>query len=483
MRRIPGFTFWTMAAALVVMVYVLFVRPIVGIADNGDFLRIMASSGLDYLDPNLSYEDKYFGNFIREFKLTSLGIGGYASTQVPLVIIATWLNKLAHSREVFDMRFMAVVYGLLLLAAFWAATRYHRTLPLASRIALGLLLVFVFADVGYIGYFNSLFGEPVSLVFLLLTVALALAAATRDRPSRKLLIAFFICAIFLTGSKVQNAPVGILIALLGLRFLRLRGDSAWRRTVIGFSAFLALGSLAMYLFAPKQLKEINMYQTVFYGVVKDSPTPEEDLEELGVSKELAVLAGTNFFTPDTPIPQRDPRMYDLFYDHMSHGKIALFYLKHPGRFFGKLEIAAENGMTIRPYYLGTYEKSEGMPRGAVSNKFGLWSEWKRTLLPNTLWFLLPFSLLYYFVLWMEWRNASSLGGRIYAETFALVGLIGIVSFLIPVIGDGEADLSKHLFLFNVCFDLMFVASVLWIVHKAAVALGGRPSYVRYDSWR
>lgn len=470
-----------MAAAIVVMIYVLFVKPIVGIADNGDFLRIMTSAGLDYLDPNLSYEDKYFGYFIREFKLTSLGIGGYASTQVPLVIVATLLNRLFHSGHVFDMRFMAVVYGLLLLLTFWVAVRYHRTLPLVSRIALGALLVFVFADVGYIGYFNSLFGEPVSLVFLLLTVALALAAATRDKPSRKLLVAFFVCAIFLTGSKVQNAPVGILIALLGLRYLRLRDDGAWRKTVIGFSAFLALGSLAMYVFAPKQLKEINMYQTVFYGVVKDSPTPEADLEELGVSKELAVLAGTNFFTPDTPIPQRDPRMYEQFYNHMSHAKIALFYLKHPGRLFQKLEVAAQNGMTIRPYYLGTYEKAEGMPRGAVSDKFGLWSEWKRSLLPNSLWFLIPFCLIYYVVLWIEWLRAETLGRRIYAETFALIGLIGIVAFLIPVIGDGEADLSKHLFLFNVCFDLMFVASLLWIVHKIALLFGGRrPTYIRYE---
>ncbi|WP_446686429.1 glycan biosynthesis hexose transferase WsfD [Paenibacillus hodogayensis] len=477
----PGLTFWTMVAAAAVMVYVLFVKPIVGIADNGDFLRIMTSAGLDYLDPNLSYEDKYFGNFIREFKMIPLGIGGYASTQVPLVIIATWLNKLTHSRDVFDMRYMAVVYGIMLLAAFWVASRYHRSLPLAGRIALAILLVVVFADVGYTGYFNSLFGEPVSFVFLLLTVAFALAAATREEPSRKLLIAFFVCAIFLTGSKVQNAPVGILIALLGLRFLGLRWDTAWRRTVIGFSAFLALGSLAMYVFAPKQLKEINMYQTVFYGVIKDSPTPEKDLEELGVSKELAILAGTNFFTPDTPIPQRDPRMYESFYDHMSHGKIALFYLKHPVRLIHKLEIAAQNGMTIRPYYLGTYEKSEGMSRGAVSEKFGLWSEWKRSLLPNSLWFLLPFYLVYYAVLWLEWRYAASLGGRIYTETFALIGLIGLVSFLIPVIGDGEADLSKHLFLFNVCFDLMFVASLIWIVAKVALLFGARrPTYVRYD---
>ncbi|RKN74135.1 hypothetical protein [Paenibacillus ginsengarvi] len=477
----PGIAFWTMAAAVVVMVYVLFLKPIVGIADNGDFLRIMSSAGLDYLDPNLSYDDKYFGYFIREFALTPLGIGGYASTQVPLVMIATWLNRLVYSGHVFDMRFMAFVYGVLLLLAFWAAVRYHRTLPLASKIALAVLLVFVFADVGYIGYFNSLFGEPVSLVFLLFTVAFALAAATRDKPTKALLVLFFLSAIFLTGSKIQNAPVGILLALLGLRYLRLRDDKSWRRTVIGFSAFLALGSLAMYIFAPKQLKEINMYQTVFYGVVKDSPTPEADLEELGVPKELAVLAGTNFFTQDTPIPQRDPRLYEQFYNHMSHGKIALFYLKHPGRLFQKLEIAAQNGMTIRPYYLGTYEKAEGLPRGAVSGKFGLWSEWKRSLLPNTLWFLLPFCLLFYLALLFEWLRADTLGRRIYAETFAALGLIGFVSFLIPVIGDGEADLSKHLFLFNVVFDMMFVASLIWIVHKIALVLGGRQSeYPRFD---
>lgn len=481
MNKTPGYTFWTMIAAAAAIIYVLFVKPVAGIADNGDFLRIMASTGLDYLHPNLSYDDKYFGYFIREFKLVPLGIGGYASTQVPLVLIATWLNMLLYSRDVFDMRFMAVVYSILLLAAVWVVSRSHRTIPAAARIVLALALVFVFADAGYIAYFNSLFGEPVSFVFLLLTVAFALAAAARETPSRKLLIAFFICAIWLTGSKIQNAPVGILLALLGLRFLGLRGDKPWRRTVIGFSAFLAFGSLAMYVLAPKQLKEINMYQTVFYGVVKDSPMPEADLEELGVPGELAVLAGTNFFTADTAIPQRDPRLYETFYNHMSHGKVALFYLKHPGRLLQKLEIAAHNGMTIRPYYLGTYEQNEGMPRGAISGKLGWWSEAKRSLLPNTLWFLVPFCLLYYAAVWLEWSRADTLGGRIYAETFALVGLIGIVSFLIPVIGDGEADLSKHLFLFNVCFDVMFAASVVWLAGKAALLFGGRRrSFVRYN---
>ncbi|MDF2726271.1 MAG: hypothetical protein K0Q59_5949, partial [Paenibacillus sp.] len=204
-------TAWlTVAAGAAALLYVCVLRPIVGVADNGDYLRIMLSTGLDYLQPEPSYADKYFAYFIRELRLTELGVGSYISTQVPLVLIATWINKLLYSTTVFDMRFMAGVYGALLLAAFWALGTHRgaRPMPMAGRIALGLLLVFVFADAGYTGYFNSLFGEPVSLTFLLLTVALALTSASRDRPSRWLLAAFFICAICLTGSKTQNAPIG-----------------------------------------------------------------------------------------------------------------------------------------------------------------------------------------------------------------------------------------------------------------------------------
>jgi hypothetical protein len=470
-----GAAFLAIASAIAAIVYVLMLKPVTGVADNGDFLRIMQTVGLDYLEPEPDDRDKYFGYFIREYRLDGLGAGGYVSTQIVLVFAATLLNRLLYSQDVFDIRFLAAVYTLLLLAAYWAAFRFHRSRPTAFHIALGILLVFLFTDAGYIAYFNSLFGEPVSFVFLLLTVVLALGLASAENPRRGLLAAFFVCAVFLTGSKIQNAPIGILLAILCLRFLHFRSDRAWRKTVISFAAILALGSIAMFVFAPKELKAINMYQTVFFGILKDSPTPERDLEELGLPKELAVLAGTNFFTPDTPIPQRDPMLDDLFYSRMSHGKVAAFYLKHPGRLLAKLEIAAQNGMSIRPYYLGTYEKSEGRPYGAVSETFAFWSSFKSQKMPNTLWFLVPFCLAYFAVLIREHRRAANLQSKVYAETFAVLAAIGMISFAVPVIGDGEADLGKHLFLFNVCFDLMFAASLLWIVHRLALRFSGRKS--------
>lgn len=465
MRKWPGTAFWTVAAALIVIVYVLMIKPIVGVADNGDYLRVMLSANLDYVNPDMSYDDKYFGYLIREFRFADVMFSGYLSTQLLLVFAAVILNKLLYSTVLFDIRFMAAVYSMLLLAAFYFAVRFHRGMPTAFKAALGVLLVFIFADAGYIGYFNSLYGEPVSYVFMLLIVILAIGLALRERPSLALLAAFFACAVFLTGSKVQNAPIGIMLALLGLRFIRLRADAAWRATAIGLSGLLALGSMAMYLFAPHEFKEINTYQTVFYGVLKDSPTPERDLEELGLSKELAVLAGTNFFTKNTPIPQRDPRLYELFYGKVSHADIALFYIKHPIRLAQKLETAAKHGTSIAPTYLGTYEKSEGMPAFASSGKFHAYSEWKRMYMPATLWMMAPFALIYFAIAWWERVRARELRQRVYAETFILLGLVALYAFAIPIIGDGEADLSKHLFLFNVCFDLMLASSVLWIVNK------------------
>jgi hypothetical protein len=48
-------------AAACVAVYLLFTGRFIGVADNGDFLRIMGSAGLNYGIASESYEDRFFG--------------------------------------------------------------------------------------------------------------------------------------------------------------------------------------------------------------------------------------------------------------------------------------------------------------------------------------------------------------------------------------------------------------------------------------
>ena len=38
-------------------------------------------------------------------------------------------------------------------------------------------------------------------------------------------------------------------------------------------------------------------------------------------------------------------------------------------------------------------------------------------------------------------------------------------FVLPIIGNGEADLQKHMLLFNLCFDLMILVFVYWLINN------------------
>ncbi|GAA4838245.1 membrane protein [Paenibacillus vulneris] len=451
-------------AGLCILLYLLYTGPFIGVADNGDFLRVMGTIGLDYGVPGESDDERFFSFAHRYFAYEQWFRGFYASTQI-ILVAAACLIGLVVSPASFDIRVLGTLFALLLLAATYTIVRHNKYKSAVVGIVLAAALLYVFYDIAYIAYFHSLYGEPVSLVFLLLSAGLSLALLNQEQPSRKLLWLSFVSFFFLTCSKIQNAPVGVLLGMLGFRFLTLRHDPGWRRLTIWLSVSLLVVSAGMYMAAPKGLKNINMYQTVFYGILNASPDVKGDLKALGLPEHLSVLAGTNYFQTDTPIKQDAPSMKPDFYDRISHKDVLLFYLQHTSRFIDKLEFAANNSMSIRPYYLGNYLKQENKPPGALDYRFSSWSQFKNTHMPNSLLFIALFYAAYYAVAIYEYLRRKNRIARIRTELMMLIGFVGIIGFMVPVVGDGMADIGKHLFLFNVCFDMMLVASVTWLVYR------------------
>ncbi|WP_223067212.1 hypothetical protein [Paenibacillus caui] len=464
MRKWLNIETFAVLAGLCMIVYILFAKPFVGVADNGDFLRIMNSIGLNYYDGAESYEDRFFGFAHQYFAYDSFFRGFYPSSQLLIVAAARLIGSLFHPAA-FDIRMLGALYGLLLLAATWVLIRANKYGSRVAAVVLALCLLLVFYDIGYLAYFNSLFGEPVSLVFMLLSIGFGLWLAHQERPSKKVLWLFFIAVFFLTTSKIQNAPVGIAFALIGLRFMKLRDDFSWRRLTMWLSVSLCAISVILYAVAPKDLKHINLYQTVFYGILNGSPDVNGDLKELGLPERLSVLAGTNYFQPGTAIKQDDPSLQADFYDRVSHKDVLFFYLKHPSRLISIMEYAAENGMSIRPSYLGSYTKSENKPAGALNYTYSAWSQFKSKYMPGSLLFIVLFYVVYYLIAIIEYIRYWDTPSRIRNELLMLIGLVGLFSFLIPILGDGQADIGKHLFMFNVCFDMMLAVSVVWLVYQ------------------
>jgi hypothetical protein len=446
-------------AGLLLISVILGKPAFIGVADNGDFLRIMNTVGLNYYNPLEAHEDRFFTYSHERFAYDIPFRGLYPSSQIIIVFLVRLIAELVNS-SYFNIRILGGAYALLILTALWLLVKHNKQGSLLTGLVLGGAILFVFFDTGYLAYFHSLFGEPVSLIAMLLVFALGLKLLNQELPTRSALLLLFAAILLLITAKLQNAPIGILFALIFLRFSRLRQEKSWRVMACCLSLALALTSIALYAAAPKGLKHINLYQTVFYGILYDSPNVKADLKEMGLPEQLEVLAGTNFFESGTAIPQTDASLKGLFYDRVSHKDVLFFYMKHPERLIGNMRAAAENGFSIRPYYLGNYEKDEQKGPGALSYANSGWSELKNRVLPHSLGFITVFYLCYYGGAIYIWVCSKHRNIRMKAELLMLLGLIGLFALLTPVLGDGLADIGKHLFLFNVCFDMMTITMLV-----------------------
>ena len=451
-------------ASLFILVYVLMLRPVIGVADNGDFARIMSSTGLYYMSSG--FDERYFGYVNREY---SVGVpipfgGGYFSTEIFIVAIAVILSQSVLPSGIFDIRYLSLIYLIVFIAAlFLIVLGIHKKWGWTGWLT-AAVSVLVFSDMAYISYFNSFYGEAVTLVFLLLMTGAGIFLASTGKPRLWVLILFFLGAIFFVGAKVQNSPAGLLAALLSFRLIRLGKDNLWKHTVVFSTACVIAVSVLSYITISKDIKTCNKYQTVFYGIIKNSPDPAGDLRELGLNPEYKVLAGTNYFMTDYSIDIRTPEFKKEIDSKINHLKIAAFYLKHPGRLLNKLEIAAFNGFKLKQGF-GNYEKYPGVGYKTTANILSFWSNFKLGALPHTLLFITIFFTGFILVLTVEYLRNKEFQARLLMEIMAFICLTGIMQFVMPIIGDGEADLSKHLFLFNVCFDLMFGAAVVYCSYR------------------
>ncbi|MEK0317843.1 glycan biosynthesis hexose transferase WsfD [Cohnella sp. 56] len=482
---------FTVALAAGIVAYLLFVPPVIGVADNGDFHRVMGAAGIAYADPQESYASRYFGYAHSFFHYGGFTTGGYVSTHVLLVALAGGIGRLI-DLHTFDIRVLGFVYMALMLSAIWLIVRHapeirgKRMTAIAGAL-LSIILIVIFCDVAYTAYYQSFFGEPYALVAIMLAAGAAIAMAARSagtaRPPSAWLLGLFVAAgVALATSKIQNAPLGFLFACLAWRMAGLRADAAWRRRTRIGAGVLALSAVLMMVAAPVELRHINLYQSIFFGVLKDSPDVSRDMRELGIPDKYAGLAGTNYFQKDTIVPQNDPVLKHEVLDRLSHRDIALYYVRHPDRFVSKLKKAAAYGTAIRPYYLGNYAEAEGRKRSALSYAFSTWSEWKHKHMPNTLSWFTVWYLVYYALLGVWWwRSGGRRHRRLLAEMLAVIGLTGIVAVIVSLMGDGEADMAKHLFMFNVSFDMMFagvLAAASYGLLYAARALTERSGRAR-----
>lgn len=472
-------TFIIISALLIA--YILFKYPQVGVADQGDFDRVMGLSGLSLLDSDKMNPDfkRFYDYIVTDYKINTniftLLITLFGSSMGYLITFISYICKVL-GQEVFKTQYLAIAYAIIYISSIAIILK---NLNIKSKLKLtivALVSIFVFMDGNYILWFNSLYGEPMMLCTLLLFIGTFLyyinckyVRHDESNIASKISLVYIGAFMFL-GSKMQVFTTLPFVVILLCKILWDNRKILTRKNLILLSVFLAV--VVIY---PVQINMVNkniskdtQYNSVFYGVLNGSETPEQDLIDLGLNPDMAGEAGKHSYLDASEyvkyIP-RTPIIEEEFYSKISNGKLAKFYLTHPKRLIEGMQYTAGKAF-ITSTSLGKCYRADSEEPVREFNRFTTWSNFRETKLPTKLWFILSVFIGIFIVSLIKFIKSSG-NEEVRNKILLLWGimLIGGIQFPMPFVGNGQADTAKQLYLFNFVFDILLIIGVLWSLFK------------------
>ncbi|RMD04402.1 hypothetical protein D9O40_01695 [Clostridium autoethanogenum] len=460
--------------AFIAALFILFYPPMPGIADQGDFERVMKATGLT--DAKGQGSAHWFKYVVTKYKMlpTSfsrlLGIIPTTSMIYPITFGKLLCKIIGYNY--FDTRILAFIYLILYMTGLYICFSCIHFKNIAAAVFFSILSIIILVDGNYIVWFNSLYGEPMMIVgFLLFISSIIYFLKHREDRSYKKFLFIFISSILFLGAKAQCFVELPLVVLIMLRIVKIDRKQIFNKTNI----FLVITTLTLIFYVKGVYCKIDSscgvdtkFNSVFYGILKNSQSPKKDLVMLGLSPDLSVEAGKHAYLPKSAyvkyIPWSDITNKE-FNQKISNIKLAKFYILHPDRLLKGMEYTASKSFHTETS-LGKYERSKVSKYNPEFNRFTFWSNFRNLKLPKTLSFIVVFYTLVFLISFIEYiKNKKNEKVTLQIEILWMIMFVGIVQFPMPYIGNGEADTAKQLFLFNYTFDITFLVGCTWIFDK------------------
>lgn len=479
-----------MILVFVISCMVLYFGDNVGLSDNGDFRRVLITNNISYEDETNHYYlfKEHYVMELDDKGLISAAVSAwktnhaediYTSPHFLLIRISKEMNIIANAvsgrpLSEYNIVYLALLYIFMLSVAAGVLLTFLADMELRIQIAVFVLFVIMFCDAGYLLYANSFYGEPLQYTALLMLVSFGLMIY--KRPSIPKVIGFYISLYFFAGAKLANVPYSLLAAFLGIFIMIMRRDKLFKLGVVVCAIICICNIIGIYRSIPDWMNNDTTYQAVFFGITKDSPDPAADLAELGVDKKYAPLAGTHAYmdADEYPIDTYSDEFKHDFYEKVSKADIAWFYIKHPIRLIKELSVAIENSAYIRPPVLG----NSGTVPMEMTDRFSGWSKLRVSLRflyePWVIFaaFLIITGYMIFMNIFYIHNHKIEAPEKKYMICSLDMLILGLwVNLVLPIVGNGEGDITKHMFLFTNCVDILFfvcISGLLLMNRKSAV---------------
>lgn len=439
--------------AAAILFYQLILPPVVGLADNGDFIKIIARFDL-YARVHRTYQ---FCDTTYDFRPERHWVGEFYSSEILLVLPALLLNSLLSKTGSFDLRCIGVVHAALFLIALWMFAPLLADARRGTRISIYALVLFAFCDVMYVSGLNSFYMDEPAYLFLLLSSVLYLRVIRWHRRRDALLL--LICVLLLATAKIQHAPLGIVFAVLMFATRRMLWPTRDRVVAAGAACIVFASLLIIWKGVPRDYAGAALYNVVFLQLLPHSKNVERTLSDLGLDDSYRPLIGKNAFYPDSRMD--DPVFQAAFNKRVSLPRLAAFYVTHPRDTYEALRDSL--GEAGRQQLSGNFDISVGYPPLTESQAFAFWSGFKRRLFfhhgSRLLFAFLAVAAALSALLWVNRKTFSP--GAVPAG-FALLAM-ALTGLMIASLLD-KADIARHHSIFFVLFDMMIITTVYIGLH-------------------
>lgn len=466
--------------AVLIIIGVLFIKPEAGVADQGDFDRIMYISGLTLLDSDESNPNfvRFYSYIVPQYKINEIDKISKIFKSCSLSYLIVFISKICKifKQTVFKTQYLAIIYSIIYIFAFIIILKSLNIKDNVKLIIVSSLILLIFFDGNYLIWFNSLYGEPMMIVTFSLFIAFVLNYIhykyVMKGTKNKILKVFYIlpAAFLFLGSKLQVSTSLPFILLLVIKIL-------WdnRHSLNKFSLAVLCVFAYMLIVYPigigrnsNNLSKDTQYNSVFYGVLNGSKTPKQDLEDLELNPDMFVEAGKHSYLESEKYVKYIPGSEiteEEFYSKMNNLKLAKFYLIHPVRLLKGMEYTAGKAFQTNTL-LGKCSQSYSETPVEEFHRFTLWSYLRQCILPKNLFFIFSvYIVIIVYSLHKYMQNKYNLEIRNKILLLWTVMSIGAVQFPMPFVGNGMADTAKQLFLFDFIFDCLIFLILSYILFK------------------
>ncbi len=481
----------------------------IGMADSGDFTRVMTwfTSGPANMQGNWpalgtpEYDQRFFKYYIPDWKL-DFPLNGIFSSVELLWLPGVLLNWLFFSQTVLSMMMIGLVPRLLSLVILWLAFRWINAIyppagltankgsdpvepaggswqTLVITLTLGVPLTLLLGSAAYMAYFNSFYQETGSFIFLFLFLAAVIwvkhspeltqaEKGTTMQNASPLLPRFLaLAALFgLLTSKVSNLywviPGVLLVVPWRNVFTR---PKAYIGLFIGIAATL---TLAMILMPSRPLnRQAQAYHSLFFGTLTFSDDPCARLQEIRVDQRIDCV-GRDAYSDKGQV------CFDQLKDQVSFASSALVIWHEPAILLRMEQYVAKFMQRLKTG-LGKYASSDPRATDQPKTLMDLWELLKGHIFPSGYAFwatMVAFTVLFVAATIhppgqiQDKQGVAPPGAtrlQSFARELALIGLVATLACIadmnVAVLGDGQREIVKHLFLANVLFDIALIAAL------------------------